>query len=659
MQDPSEDRPSRAAVATIGSGDPTAGGHVHALDGMRAVAVVLVLLFHLQVPGFTAGFVGVDIFFVLSGFLITTLILTEIDRTGRISLPDFWARRARRLLPALVIVLVIVAIVTWATATFTERTSIRGDLLATAGYVANWHLITTSSYFADIGVDSPLEHTWSLAIEEQFYVLWPLVVFAVAAVARRHRRSAVGLMAGVLAIGSVTMLWVLWSPESVDRAYMGTDARIFEPLIGAVGAVLVATPWVRRRLDRWGVVVIALGVAALGLGLAVITVRASSYFFGGALLVSVATLLILGPLWIGRGGVLSGALAWRPIAWIGVVSYGAYLWHWPLILWLGTRETSGSDLLVRRIAAGTLTFAIAGASYYLIERPIRRRASHPARTVRIRRRRLTLAAVPLSLVAVACISVAATRVPDLPPRVPVMMLVGDSVPLHLSVAIERELSDRGWRLVSSTHGSCPVTGEAPALEDGTPIRDEAQRCTEEIVIAQDRLVDLADPDVIIWWDRWSLAGFLSRGELVPSGTPRFWRLRRERLQLAADRLTSKGARLVLVATEPPGRRIGTRCNERRCHEWVRFQIDHYDDVTRRWNSIMERFAHQHPDRATFVSVTDAICAVDIAPCDDAIEGIPARPDGTHYEGEGEQLVIRTVFRLLSPVMGPITPREPG
>lgn len=124
-------------MATTGSGDPTAGGHVHALDGMRAVAVVLVLLFHLQVPGFTAGFVGVDIFFVLSGFLITTLILTEIDRTGRISLPDFWARRARRLLPALVIVLVIVAIVTWATATFTERTSVRGDLLATAGYVAN------------------------------------------------------------------------------------------------------------------------------------------------------------------------------------------------------------------------------------------------------------------------------------------------------------------------------------------------------------------------------------------------------------------------------------------------------------------------------------------------------------------------------------------
>jgi SGNH domain (fused to AT3 domains) len=276
--------------------------------------------------------------------------------------------------------------------------------------------------------------------------------------------------------------------------------------------------------------------------------------------------------------------------------------------------------------------------------------------VRIRRRRWTLAAVPISLVAIAGISVAATRVPELPPRVPVMMLVGDSVPLHLSVAMERELSGRGWRLVSSTFGSCPVTGEAPAFQDGRPIRD-AHRCTEEIVVAQDRLVDLADPDVIVWWDRWSLSGFLSGGGFVPSGTPRFWNLRRERLQLAVNRLTSRGARIVLVADEPPGRGIATRCTERRCHAWISFQIDHYDDITRRWNSIMRRFAQRHPDRATFISVTDAICAEDVAPCDDAIEGVPARPDGTHYEGEGERLVIRTLFRLLSPLMGPLTPPE--
>ena len=145
--------------------------HISSLDGVRAVAVVLVFLFHLQVPGFKAGFLGVDIFFVLSGFLITSLLLSESDRTGRVSLTAFWARRARRLLPALVLILIAVAVVTWTTATFTERASLRGDLLASTAYVANWHFISTSSYFASTGVESPLQHMWSLAIEEQFYLL--------------------------------------------------------------------------------------------------------------------------------------------------------------------------------------------------------------------------------------------------------------------------------------------------------------------------------------------------------------------------------------------------------------------------------------------------------------------------------------------------------
>jgi peptidoglycan/LPS O-acetylase OafA/YrhL len=253
--------PERVSAAA-GSGAPPDARHVRALDGMRAVGVVLVLLFHLRVPGFSAGFLGVDVFFVLSGFLITTLLLTEFEKTGRISLPEFWARRARRLLPALLVLLLVVAAVVWAEGTFTERTSIRGDLLATTGYVANWHLIQTSSYFADIGVDSPLEHTWSLAIEEQFYLLWPLLVLGLAAIGRRPR-LAVGAVAIAGSAISIGLLWLLWSPESVERAYMGTDSRIFEPLIGAAGAALVATPGFRAWLTRAGGTIFGLGVAGL------------------------------------------------------------------------------------------------------------------------------------------------------------------------------------------------------------------------------------------------------------------------------------------------------------------------------------------------------------------------------------------------------------
>jgi len=623
---------------------------------MRAVAVLLVLLFHLRFPGFSSGFLGVDIFFVLSGFLITTLLLTELDRTGRISLPDFWARRARRLLPALVVLLLVVAGVTWLQGTFTERTSVRGDLLATTGYVANWHFINTSSYFADIGVDSPLEHTWSLAIEEQFYLLWPLVVFGVALLWKRRPRVGVGTIAFVGSAISAGLLWVLWSPGSVERAYMGTDARIFQPLLGAAGAALVATPSVRRWLDRWGGVVLGCGVLALVSAILLIGASPSSYYEGGALLVAIATLSIVGPLWLGHGGMFSDVLAWSPIAWIGVVSYGAYLWHWPLTVWLGVRQDAGGGLLARRLGVIVLTFVIAAISYHAIEHPIRRgrigsRAAMGPQLRRARQRRVTLIAIPVSLLTVACISVAATRVPEIPPSVPSMMLVGDSVPLQLTVAMDRALSDRGWRLASATFGACAVTGERLARPDGLPI-DKVDVCTQQIVRDQDQLVREADPDVVVWWDRWSLANFFTpEGEFIRSGTARFWDLRREGLRSAVKRLGSRGATVVLVATEPPGQAVGGgRCTEVDCPWWLRFQLDHYADITTRWNSILRGFAERHPDRARFVSVTDVICATDVAPCDDRIDGVPARPDGTHYKRKGEGLVIETLLRLLAPIM---------
>jgi peptidoglycan/LPS O-acetylase OafA/YrhL len=625
---------------------------------MRAVAVLLVLLFHLRFPGFSSGFLGVDIFFVLSGFLITTLLLTELDRTGRISLPEFWARRARRLLPALVVLLLVVAGVTWFQGTFTERASVRGDLLATTGYVANWHLINTSSYFADIGVDSPLEHTWSLAIEEQFYLLWPLVVFGVAFLWKRRPRLGVGTVAILGSAVSAGLLWVLWSPGSVERAYMGTDARIFEPLVGAAGAALVATPSVRRWLDRWGGVVLGCGVLGLVSGILLIGASPTSYYLGGALLVTLATLMIVGPLWLGHGGVLSDALGWTPIAWIGVVSYGAYLWHWPLTVWLGARQADATGLLGRRLGVIALTFGIAALSYHAIEHPIRRgrigpRATAP-RSRRVRQRRATLIAIPVSLLAVASISVAATRVPDIPASVPSMMLVGDSVPLQLTVALDGALTERGWRLVSATYGACAVTGETLARPDGRPL-DKVKVCTE-VVRDQDEFVRDADPDLVLWWDRWSVANFLTPdGEFVRSGSARFWELRREGLGRAVERLGSRGATVVLVATEPPGLAVGgSRCTEENCPWWIRFQLDHYEDITTRWNSILRGFAERHPDRVRFVSVTDAICATDVAPCDDRIDGVPARPDGTHYKRVGEDLVIETLFRLLAPVTDPLS-----
>jgi peptidoglycan/LPS O-acetylase OafA/YrhL len=623
--------------------------HVAALDGVRAVAVALVILFHLRVPGFEAGFLGVDIFFVLSGFLITSLVLEEIDRTGRISLPAFWARRVRRLLPALVVVMLTVAAVTWWTASFTEMSSVRSDLLATTAYVGNWRFIDTSSYFNNTGIESPLEHTWSLAIEEQFYLVWPLALTALGLLSGwRRPRLAIGVVAGVGVVFSALLLGALWEPSAVERAYMGTDSRVFEPLLGALGAVIVASPTMGKRLDRAGTVLAVGGAAGLIAALWLIRPERAIYYRGGALFVSLMTLAIVAALWRGRGGRLRSGLSWEPVAWIGAISYGIYLWHWPVALWLGVREATPTFPELRMAGAVVVTIGIATLSFYWVEQPFRGRSS--GRHADRRRQpgsRWVLAAAPLTLVVIAGLSLAATDVPEPSRGVPVVMLVGDSVPHHLEVTVEEGAEERGWRVVSAAHGSCPVTGETVTYQDGTPVRG-ADICSSQIVAEQDALIDQNDPDLVLWWDRWSVSSYITGdGQLAESGSSRFWRQRRQALDLAVARLAAEGATVVFMAVEPPGSMIATRCSDERCNEWVQFQVTHYDDITSRWNGMLRRYAERHPGSTAFITITDVVCRDDSAPCDDSLGGIPARPDGTHYEGDGAELAADTVLTLLA------------
>ncbi len=619
---------------------------------MRAVAVILVVLFHLRVPGFAAGYLGVDVFFVLSGFLITSLLIAEMQEHGRIALAAFWSRRVRRLLPALALLLLAVALVTWLTATYSERASIRGDLLASTAYLANWRFIATSSYFVSTGIESPLQHTWSLAIEEQFYLLWPLALAGAMAVFHRARLSVTVLGVFGVIVSAAAMAW-LFGPDSVERAYMGTDARMFEPLVGALGAVWVATSRARGWLERHGRPVLWFGVMVVLLDLIVIRPGDAYYFDGGALGFSLATLMIVAPLWVGRGGSAEAGLSWRPVAWVGVISYGIYLWHWPLIVWLGVRSAAGVHAVLLGVVVLVLTVAIAALSYYLVERPIRTGrplGTHGRRRWHVRRPGVVLGAVPLVLLLVASASVAATRVPPTSAGTPVLMLTGDSVPLHLEVAFERAAAARGWRVVSAAQGGCPVTGETSARITGEALH-EAAGCAQVIIPAQEELIAQDHPDVVLWWDRWSISDFLTAdGQHVHSGSARFWRLRRAGLDTAVRRLSAGGATVMLVATEPPGVGMWTRCTVGDCAEWDRFQIDHYGDISTRWNVIMRRYADRHPDRAAFLSVTGAVCHDGSSPCDDLIDGVPARPDGTHYAGAGEDLVTGLIVDAIAPRM---------
>ena len=363
------------------------GRHLPGLDGLRAVAVLGVMAYHLGFGWASGGYLGVDLFFVLSGFLITSLLLEEWCSSARIRLAAFWGRRARRLLPALFLVLVAVAVYAVVNGRFSSPTSggaaidlsgLRGDALATLFYVANWHSIFShQSYFTQFSTPSPLQHTWSLAIEEQFYLVWPLVIVALVRLRPRNwRRVGLGLCV-VGALASAVAMAVLYHPGAdPSRIYYGTDTRAFDLLAGAALAFGAAArpqpgPLARARLHIAApVAVVVLGVFWASAGTAG-GLPTSTMFRGGFLGAAVLAAIVIADVRQLDQGPLAKVLSIRPLGWIGTISYGLYLWHWPIFVYLNTARTGLSGIALTLARVG-LTFALASTSFYLVERPVRR-----------------------------------------------------------------------------------------------------------------------------------------------------------------------------------------------------------------------------------------------------------------------------------------------
>ena len=344
--------------------------HVPALDGLRGLALLGVLLFHANgaLPG---GYLGVDLFFVLSGFLITSLLLAEQRETGGIALGPFWIRRARRLFPALLSLMPVVAIYGRYFARTEELLTVRAQALAALAYVANWQAIFRhQSYWQLFAAPSPLEHTWSLSIEEQFYVVWPLLVSLVL----RRRRGERTLLGVCLALSALSMaaMSLLFDPGNTTRAYLGTDTRMAGILFGAALATLISpndrfSARTVRTLDVCGF------LAALGLGVAWVTLRGTNSFLyrGGFWLTELGALVLIACAIAGDRSRIARALAIRPLTWLGTISYGVYLWHWPVNVFLSTERTHLHGLLLHALRFA-VTFAIAIVSYRFLEQPIRK-----------------------------------------------------------------------------------------------------------------------------------------------------------------------------------------------------------------------------------------------------------------------------------------------
>ena len=375
--------------------------HLCALDGLRGVALLGVLFFHAG-GALRGGYLGVDLFFVLSGYLITSLLLGEHLATGRIALWPFWVRRARRLFPALLSLMPAIALYARLYAKPVELAGIRADAFATLAYVANWRAVFAhKSYWQLFAAPSPLEHTWSLAIEEQFYVVWPLLV---ALLLRRRGRKSLLAVTLVLAALSVATMIVFFDPEKTSRVYLGTDARAASILAGAALACVVVpettfAPRTVRRLDVLG------ALSALALAVMWFRLEGSSRFLyrGGFWLAELAVLVLILCAVSGSRSWVARALSIRPLTFLGTISYGVYLWHWPVNVALTTERVHVRGFWLHVIQFA-VTFAISLASYRWIEQPIRRQGFR------------AFYMVPSAVAVAVVLVVAGTYARELPPQ---------------------------------------------------------------------------------------------------------------------------------------------------------------------------------------------------------------------------------------------------
>jgi peptidoglycan/LPS O-acetylase OafA/YrhL len=664
--------PHEGRLATTRSNDrdgrsPRRPG-IPALDGVRAVAVALVLADHGGIPGMAGGFLGVDVFFVLSGFLITSLLLDELGRSGRIDLGDFWIRRARRLLPALVLMVLTVAV---GRQFFSPEAvaGLRDDAVAAFFFVANWMFVADKTdYFTQGAPPSPLQHAWSLGVEEQYYIVWPLLLVAVAVVlaARARRRQgwatlggvrlAVFLLATLGALASAAAAILLASDATRDRVYFGTDTRAQALLVGAAASALLVSDWsslnrgwslIRSRWGKWTARLLpVIGLALLGVVTHYATGSARDFHEGLLIAVAIAAVLVIAPVTLDQRGPVAAALAWGPVAWLGTISYGVYLWHWPIFLVLNGERTgwSGLSLFGIRCAA---TLAVSIVSWWAIERPIRR-----WRPVRVPLLPLagataaTAAAVTMLVVpvsprpgggqldgslppGVSPIAVVSPSPPDGPrparavaqrdPRRPFTVSVfGDSIGWTLMHYLP---STPGFHFVDHTVIGCSLVRGGPYRYLGQTL-DQKSECESWPSRWRSQIADDRPDAILLIAGRWETVDRVNEGRWTHIGDPAFDAYMTGELRRAVDILSSSGAPLT-VANLPYSRR-GERPDG---SLWPEDQLER----VKQWNTLLSGTIGQRAG-VGILDLNKKLCPEGVYTA--KVDGIQLRSDGVHLTPEG-------------------------
>ncbi|UDY37149.1 acyltransferase family protein [Dermatobacter hominis] len=662
--------PAGPTTRIAGGPAPEPLGHVPALDGLRAFAVAAVLLFHGGISGLDGGFLGVSVFFTLSGFLITSLLLREWaatadDEGGGIDLRRFWSRRFRRLLAAswltMGLVVVMGALGAWDES---QLRDLRGDVPWAIVELVNWHFIAQgTSYGASQSPPSPLEHFWSLAIEQQFYLLLPVLLMGVLAIGRR-RGAAVGsrlrtaaLVLAGLAVASAVANGVV-ARTAIDRAYFGTDTRAAELLIG----VLLAFGLLRRvRFDGAARrVAVAAGVAGTAVLLVLFHVAelTSPWLYPWGLLLTAACTAGLVAASVQTGPV-STVLAVAPVVALGRISYGVYLLHWPVFLWLTPARTGldggGADTALLFALRIGVTLATAAAMFRWVEMPVRTGGRITARQARVaipcaavvlvlgdlwvtrdlppppdylqpreagdvdvmEAPTTTTTTVPTTLPAPTAPAPTPAPPPTPPPRHPTrVLLVGDSVAASMEDSLGAALNDRGISFATSAAPGCGVVTGDPADAQGN-VLSITTACNTAIPDIQRRAVREVRPDLVVVLSTWETGDRVVDGRWYQVGTPETDALLRRLYGESVQRLTAGGAR-VLLLTIPDIVDGATK------------QAD--PDVNRRAalvNPLLTDLGATVPGVDT-LGFDRIVCPT--TPCPTHVEGIELRPrDGRHFD----------------------------
>jgi peptidoglycan/LPS O-acetylase OafA/YrhL len=670
------------AVKHGSGGNSSHLGYMPGLDGVRAVAVAAVMAYHGGISFLQGGFFSLDAFFVLSGFLITSILLSEKIAAGRVSLGGFWARRARRLLPALLVVIVAVALYSRFVAAPGTYPELRWDALSALFYVANWHFILSGqNYFLATGPMSPLLHTWSLAVEEQFYLVWPLVVVLTLKRAGRSetstRRSLWALFAVSVAgaVASAIDMAVLYrSGANTTRLYFGSDTHGQSLLIGTALAAAVAI-WRRRGSDFVTTMRARVSLTVIGLAGAGFCGWAWSHlsldqglhgfvFEGAFAIVSVSVAAVLLSAVLDPSGLISKVLSLAPLRFLGRISYGVYLWHWPLDIAL-TRSRIGVGGYALFGVRSAAAIAVATVSYYAIEQPIRRGSV----LTRTRAKVVTPVAVAATVVAlVAATAAPAVAVPpahaahaELAPasgfaarpsstqtnqldkyaKDPVRVLVvGDSVALTLAQGLSRAEGHYDIQLYDEGIIGCGIAEGASYRVHGTvyqsgapcsphPAQRSCYQFNRSVVVPcqsweaawRQWLKSIRPNVVVLLAGRWEVVDRTSpSGQWTNILNPSYAEYVERQLELAVRIATSSGAKMVIQTA--PCFSSGEQPNGEPWPEDSSTRLDVY-------NGLVEKVAAMFPSDVTVQDLDALVCPG--GAFTPTLHGVTVRdPDGVHF-----------------------------